>query len=57
MNKFNLFLKNIVLILIINTYYLEAQVGIGTTTPAFDFEIVNNGNIGVSSLTASNNSV
>lgn len=56
MNKFNLFLKNIVLILIINTYYLEAQVGIGTTTPAFDFEIVNNGNIGVSSLTASNNS-
>jgi hypothetical protein len=46
----------IVILIIVNFSLVNAQVGIGTTTPAYTFEVVNTGNIGATPLIQSTNS-
>ncbi|WP_299336200.1 tail fiber domain-containing protein [uncultured Psychroserpens sp.] len=50
-------LKTLTGLLILFTFsFTQAQVGIGTTTPAYTFQVVNTGNIGATSLAESTNS-
>ncbi|WP_452221320.1 tail fiber domain-containing protein [Lacinutrix salivirga] len=57
MTKITQILKQqVTLIVICFTPLLYSQVGIGTTTPSHQLEIVNTGNIGASTLTISDNS-
>ncbi|MFT4612749.1 MAG: hypothetical protein ACJA1H_002829 [Glaciecola sp.] len=46
----------IVILIIVNFSLVNAQVGIGTTTPAYTFHTINNGNIGATPLGAFENS-
>ncbi|MEM5564914.1 tail fiber domain-containing protein [Psychroserpens sp. AS72] len=52
-----IYLKQIMLFFaLVNFNLFHAQVGVGTTTPAYTFEVVNNGNIGATALAVSANS-
>lgn len=50
-------LKTIIFIFALaNLSFIQAQVGVGTTTPANTFQVINNGNIGATALSESTNS-
>nr|WP_321228086.1 tail fiber domain-containing protein [uncultured Psychroserpens sp.] len=50
-------LKTIIFIFALaNISLIDAQVGVGTTTPAYTFQVINNGNIGATTLSESTNS-
>ena len=56
MKNFTIYFQTFILISLFFTFNLTySQVGVGTTSPAYEFHVLNNGNVGATSLSTSEN--